>query len=123
MKKAGLNCVKIYTGMCRTSPEEFVARVEAQAEAKKPKPVRSKDFSLPSEPKAMKAMGASSEKTLEKVMKVELLEDKTAEEVAALIRCLPVEEQPKQIIVTRKGMLDPLEVHLLDRGACSILGA
>jgi pre-mRNA-processing factor 8 len=25
-----------------------------------------------------------------------------------------VEEQPKQIIVTRKGMLDPLEVHLLD---------
>jgi len=39
---------------------------------------------------------------------------KTAEEAAALIRCLPVEEQPKQIIVTRKGMLDPLEVHLLD---------
>jgi len=35
---------------------------------------------------------------------------KTAEEVAALIRSLPVEEQPKQIIVTRKGMLDPLEV-------------
>lgn len=30
------------------------------------------------------------------------------------IRSLPVEEQPKQIIVTRKGMLDPLEVHLLD---------
>jgi pre-mRNA-processing factor 8 len=39
---------------------------------------------------------------------------KTAEEVAALIRSLPSEEQPKQIIVTRKGMLDPLEVHLLD---------
>lgn len=39
---------------------------------------------------------------------------KTAEEVAALIRSLPVEEQPKQIIVTRKGMLDPLEVHLFD---------
>lgn len=37
---------------------------------------------------------------------------KTAEEVAALIRSLPVEEQPKQIIVTRKGMLDPLEVNL-----------
>ena len=34
--------------------------------------------------------------------------------VAALIRSLPVEEQPKQIITTRKGMLDPLEVHLLD---------
>ncbi|PJF18143.1 hypothetical protein PSACC_02043, partial [Paramicrosporidium saccamoebae] len=39
---------------------------------------------------------------------------KTAEEVAALIRSLPVEEQPKQVVVTRKGMLDPLEVHLLD---------
>ncbi|ONI18565.1 hypothetical protein PRUPE_3G223400 [Prunus persica] len=39
---------------------------------------------------------------------------KTAEEVAALVRSLPVEEQPKQIIVTCKGMLDPLEVHLLD---------
>eukprot|EP00127_Corallochytrium_limacisporum_P002632 Clim_evm68s134 gene=Clim_evmTU68s134 len=39
---------------------------------------------------------------------------KTAEEVAALIRSLPVEEQPKQVIVTRRGMLDPLEVHLLD---------
>ena len=38
---------------------------------------------------------------------------KTAEEVAAFIRSLPVEEQPKQIIVTRKGMLDPLEVHIL----------
>ena len=36
------------------------------------------------------------------------------QQVAALIRSLPVEEQPKQIIVTRKGMLDPLEVHLLD---------
>jgi len=34
--------------------------------------------------------------------------------VAALIRSLPIEEQPKQIITTRKGMLDPLEVHLLD---------
>ncbi len=39
---------------------------------------------------------------------------KTAEEVAALIRSLPLEEQPQQIIVTRKGMLDPLEVHCLD---------
>lgn len=39
---------------------------------------------------------------------------KTAEETAALIRSLPVEEQPKQIIVTRKGMLDPLETHMLD---------
>ncbi|KAF7092034.1 hypothetical protein CFC21_094556 [Triticum aestivum] len=34
---------------------------------------------------------------------------KTAEEVAALVRSLPVEEQPKQIILTRKCVL---EVHL-----------
>ncbi|KAJ1967880.1 hypothetical protein IWQ62_001577, partial [Dispira parvispora] len=39
---------------------------------------------------------------------------KTAEEVAALIRSLPIEEQPRQLIVTRKGMLDPLEIHCLD---------
>ncbi|QRV81330.1 pre-mRNA-processing-splicing factor 8 [Ceratobasidium sp. AG-Ba] len=39
---------------------------------------------------------------------------KAAEEVAALVRSLPVEEQPKQVIVTRKGTLDPLEVLLLD---------
>ena len=45
---------------------------------------------------------------------LQLAKWKTAEEVAALIRSLPVEEQPKQIIVTRKGMLDPLEVHLFD---------
>ncbi|GMH15919.1 hypothetical protein Nepgr_017760 [Nepenthes gracilis] len=37
----------------------------------------------------------------------------TAAEVAALVRSLPVEQQPKQI-VTCKGMLDPLEVHSLD---------
>ena len=46
--------------------------------------MKPKDFSLPSEPKALKAMGASGEKTLDKVMKMELLEDKTADEVAAI---------------------------------------
>lgn len=39
---------------------------------------------------------------------------KAAEEVAALIRSLPIEEQPKQLIVTRKTLLDPLEVQMLD---------
>lgn len=39
---------------------------------------------------------------------------KAAEEVSALVRSFPKEEQPKQIIVTRKAMLDPLEVHMLD---------
>ncbi|RKP02105.1 hypothetical protein CXG81DRAFT_11192 [Caulochytrium protostelioides] len=48
---------------------------------------------------------------------------KTAEETAALIRSLPVEEQPKQLIVTRKGMLDPLETHCLDFPNISIKGS
>ncbi|CDK28553.1 unnamed protein product [Kuraishia capsulata CBS 1993] len=39
---------------------------------------------------------------------------KSAEEVAALVRSLPREEQPSQIIITRKGIKDPLEVHMLD---------
>ncbi|CAN6636566.1 pre-mRNA-splicing factor 8 [Trichomonascus vanleenenianus] len=39
---------------------------------------------------------------------------KAAEEVSALIKSLPDEEQPKQVIVTRKGMLDPLETHLTE---------
>ena len=38
---------------------------------------------------------------------------KTAEEVAALIRSMPVEEQPKQIIVTRKVRLERLYALLL----------
>ncbi|XP_023634422.1 pre-mRNA-processing-splicing factor 8A isoform X2 [Capsella rubella] len=39
---------------------------------------------------------------------------KTAEEVAALVRSFPVEEQPKQLIVTRKGMLDPTQATMKD---------
>ena len=37
--------------------------------------------------------------------------------VAALIRSLPVEEQPKQVICTRRGMLDPLEVNIQNIGS------
>ncbi|ODQ65863.1 PROCN-domain-containing protein [Nadsonia fulvescens var. elongata DSM 6958] len=39
---------------------------------------------------------------------------KTAEEVFALIRSLPREEQPTQLIVTRKGTVDPLHAHAND---------
>ncbi|XBW36857.1 hypothetical protein QEN19_002436 [Hanseniaspora menglaensis] len=39
---------------------------------------------------------------------------KTAEEMTSLIRSLPKDEQPSQIIVTRKTIVDPLEVHMLD---------
>lgn len=52
------------------------------------------------------------------VLFFQLAKWKTAEEVAALIRSLPVEEQPKQIIVTRKGMLDPLEVQQKQYQCC-----
>ena len=31
-----------------------------------------------------------------------------ARQVAALVRSLPVNEQPERIIVSRKGMLDPI---------------
>lgn len=48
---------------------------------------------------------------------------KAAEETAALIRSLPVEEQPKKVIVSRRGMLDPLEVHLTDFPNCTIVGS
>lgn len=39
---------------------------------------------------------------------------KAAEEVCALIRPLPVEDQPKQLVVTRKHMMDPLEMQCVD---------
>ena len=39
---------------------------------------------------------------------------KTAEEVGMLMKSLPSEEQPSQIICVRKTLQDPLEVHLLD---------
>ena len=39
---------------------------------------------------------------------------KAAEEVTQLIRSLPVEEQPNQLIVTRKALFDPLELNTLD---------
>jgi pre-mRNA-processing factor 8 len=34
-----------------------------------------------------------------------------------------VEEQPEQVICTRRGMLDPLEVHLLDFPNITIKGS
>lgn len=39
---------------------------------------------------------------------------KTAEEVSALVRSLPVEDQPRQLILMRRGLRDPLEVNLMD---------
>eukprot|EP00835_Amoeboradix_gromovi_P001880 NODE_96_length_21330_cov_0.419858.p1 type:complete len:2207 gc:universal NODE_96_length_21330_cov_0.419858:801-7421(+) len=47
---------------------------------------------------------------------------KVAECVSALIKSLPIKDQPQQLIVTRKGMLDALEVHLLDFPNITIKG-
>jgi pre-mRNA-processing factor 8 len=45
---------------------------------------------------------------------IQLARWKKVEEVCALTRALPTEEQPKQIIATHKGLLNPLRVRLLD---------
>ncbi|KAL0224761.1 hypothetical protein RCL1_002673 [Eukaryota sp. TZLM3-RCL] len=47
---------------------------------------------------------------------------KTAEECAGLIQSLSEVERPNSIVVTRKGLLDPLEVHLLDFPNISLKG-
>lgn len=39
---------------------------------------------------------------------------RTAEEVGALLQSFSGEQLPKQLIITSKGLLDPLEVHMLD---------
>ncbi|MCH0629904.1 hypothetical protein JNB11_08040 [Kocuria palustris] len=39
---------------------------------------------------------------------------KLAEEVVALMRALPKEEQPEQLVLTRKGVMDALEAQTLD---------
>jgi len=47
---------------------------------------------------------------------------KCAEEVVNFIKSLPNEEKPSKIIVTRKVMLEPLEVHLLDLSNLIVVG-
>jgi len=67
----------------KTNPEEFLDRLEAKSS--KDKPAKPKDFSLPGPAKQVSAsprMG--KQKTLDRVMKVELLADKTAEEIALI---------------------------------------
>jgi len=69
----------------KTSPEEFLCRLAAQEEAKKKKEseiAKPNDFSLPTQPKAVQSMNKSQDKTLERIMKVDLLADKTPEEIA-----------------------------------------
>jgi len=47
---------------------------------------------------------------------------KSSEEILTLVQSMPIEERPSKIIVTRKALLDPLEVHFLDNMEISIIG-
>jgi len=78
----------------QTSPEEFMSRLEALDEAAQKKKsggagpqVEEKGFSMPSKPKSAPSnVSQLSEKTLSSLMKVELLEGKTKDEVADIWR-------------------------------------
>lgn len=48
---------------------------------------------------------------------------KAAEEATALVRTLPPEEQPRQIICTRELLLDPLQLHLAEFPNITVKGS
>ncbi|OHT05186.1 Pre-mRNA-processing-splicing factor 8 [Tritrichomonas foetus] len=48
---------------------------------------------------------------------------KAAEEITALVRTLPHEEQPRQIICTRELLLDPLQLHLAEFPNINVKGS
>mmetsp|Transcript_19339 Transcript_19339/g.27230 ORF Transcript_19339/g.27230 Transcript_19339/m.27230 type:complete len:2264 (-) Transcript_19339:163-6954(-) len=47
---------------------------------------------------------------------------KCAEEIVSLLNSIPKEELPRKLIVSRKVLLEPLEVHLLDTSNIKIIG-
>lgn len=65
----------------KTNPEEFLCRMEAKAE--KDKPAKPKEFSLPGSAKPA-ISSPVREKSLNTIMKVELLADKTAGEISQI---------------------------------------
>jgi len=65
----------------KTNPEEFLCRLEAKGAQSKP--AQPKDFSLPGAAKPDVA-STVKQKSLEKIMKVELLAEKTPEEIALI---------------------------------------
>jgi len=67
----------------KTNPEEFLSRLEAKG--KQDAPAKPKDFFLPTTAKATgSASGSPQEKKLEKLMKLELLADKTPQEIETI---------------------------------------
>jgi len=69
----------------KTSPEEFLKRLAENESKKQAEDKEPKEFSLPSQPKPSGQIpGMSKEKTLDKIMKTELLADRTVEEISAI---------------------------------------
>jgi len=66
----------------KTNPEEFLGRLEAKSSQGKPS--KPKDFSLPGSAKPVMEQGMVKQKSLDKVMKVELLADKSPEDIALI---------------------------------------
>jgi len=67
----------------KTSPEEFLGRLAAHEERKKAPAAQAKEFSLPGKARAA-AASSTTTKSLDKIMKVELLQDKSAEEITQI---------------------------------------
>jgi len=74
----------------KTSPEEFLSKLEATEKPKQPNPAKEvgKDFSLPTKPKpevtGSKASLLAKEKTLDSIMKLDLLREKTKDEISEI---------------------------------------
>lgn len=69
----------------KTSPEEFLTRLADKEAAKASLSLKPKDFFLPSTPKpSVNEPSSRQEKSLDKIMRTELLKDKTPEEIAAI---------------------------------------
>lgn len=74
----------------KTKPDEFNKRLEKVEEINKPVPVtgdsKEREFSMPTKPKSGLSNQTSmkKEKTLEDVMKIDLIADKSAEEISTL---------------------------------------
>lgn len=73
----------------KTSPEEFLSRLAEKETKKQSLSLKPQDFFMPTAPKpnsegSMQSAMGNKGKTLEKIMKTELLKDKTAEEVSSI---------------------------------------
>lgn len=67
----------------KTSPEEFLNRLSAHEEVKKAPAPKEKDFSLPGRARSGGVTGNPT-KSLDKIMKLGLLQDKTAQEITQI---------------------------------------